>query len=80
VIDLGGGPNHDRIGFRYWQNPGALNTYLEKGGIGHFLAIISTVVQAAFSYSGMELIAITASETESPRRNVAKAVRRVFWK
>ncbi|KAH9914228.1 amino acid permease/ SLC12A domain-containing protein [Amylocystis lapponica] len=22
VLDLGGGPNHDRIGFRYWKNPG----------------------------------------------------------
>jgi amino acid transporter len=22
VIILGGGPNHDRLGFRYWDNPG----------------------------------------------------------
>jgi amino acid transporter len=22
VLDLGGGPSHDRIGFRYWKNPG----------------------------------------------------------
>jgi amino acid transporter len=41
---------------------------------------MGTIVQAAFSYSGMELVAITASETENPRRNVAKAVRRVFWR
>lgn len=80
MIDLGGGPNHDRIGFRYWHNPGALNTYLEEGGTGRFLAIMGAVVQAAFSFSGMELVALTASETESPRRNVAKAVRRVFWR
>lgn len=80
VIDLGGGPNHDRIGFRYWQNPGAVNSYLVEGGLGRFLAIAGTVVQAAFSYSGLELVAITASETQSPRRNVAKAVQRVFWR
>ncbi|KAG8959749.1 hypothetical protein FRC03_007525 [Tulasnella sp. 419] len=24
VIDLGGGPDHDRRGFRYWKNPGAM--------------------------------------------------------
>ena len=28
----------------------------------------------------MELVAIAASETQSPRRNIAKAVRRVFWR
>ena len=22
ILDLGGGPNRDRIGFRYWINPG----------------------------------------------------------
>ena len=27
IIDLGGGPDHDRIGFRYWNNPGAFNQY-----------------------------------------------------
>ena len=24
VIILGGGPNHDRLGFRMWKNPGGL--------------------------------------------------------
>lgn len=28
----------------------------------------------------MELVAIAASETESPRRNISKAVRRVFYR
>ncbi|TQN68388.1 Proline-specific permease [Colletotrichum shisoi] len=31
VIDLGGGPHGERIGFRYWQNPGAFNSYLVPG-------------------------------------------------
>lgn len=22
VLDFGGGPNHDLIGFQYWKNPG----------------------------------------------------------
>lgn len=26
VVDLGGGPNGDRLGFRYWRTPGAFNT------------------------------------------------------
>ena len=28
VLALGGGPDHDRKGFRYWKNPGAFNTYI----------------------------------------------------
>lgn len=83
IIDLGGGPNHERIGFRYWKNPGAVaGAGLEPNHVGldRFLGIIGVLVQAAFSFQGMELVAIAASETESPRRNIAKAVRRVFWR
>ena len=25
VVDLGGSPSGDRIGFRYWKNPGPFN-------------------------------------------------------
>lgn len=28
VLALGGGPNHDRTGFRYWHNPGAFKAYI----------------------------------------------------
>lgn len=81
VIDLGGAPNHERRGFQYWKNPGPIaGSGLEPNHIGldRFLGILSVLVQAAFSFQGMELVAIAASETESPRRNIAKAVRRVF--
>lgn len=27
VITLGGAPNHERIGFRYWNNPGPWTNY-----------------------------------------------------
>ncbi|KAJ8469798.1 hypothetical protein ONZ45_g16772 [Pleurotus djamor] len=82
VIDLGGAPNHERIGFRYWKNPGAIARagLVDNITTDRFLAIVSVIVQAAFSFQGMELVAIAASETESPRRNIAKAVRRVFYR
>ena len=41
IITLGGAPNHDRIGFRYWDNPGPMLEYLETGVLGrprHLLA------------------------------------------
>ncbi|CAG9950125.1 unnamed protein product, partial [Clonostachys rosea f. rosea IK726] len=37
-------------------------------------------IQATFSYGGSEMVAVAAGETENPRRNIPKAVRRVFWR
>ncbi|KAG1738964.1 general APC amino acid permease [Suillus lakei] len=83
IIDLGGAPNHHRLGFQYWKNPGVLaGAQLEPTHVGldRFLGILNIIVQASFSFQGMELVAIAASETENPRRNIAKAVRRVFFR
>ena len=80
ILDLGGGPNHDRLGFRYWKHPGAMNEYIAKGAEGRFLGLWSTLVNAAFAYGGVEMVAVAAGEAENPRRNIPKAVRRVFWR
>ncbi|KAF7289086.1 General APC amino acid permease [Mycena chlorophos] len=82
VLDLGGGPDHERIGFKFWINPGAVNRagLVQDIGADRFFAILKVVIQAAFSFQGMELVCIAASETENPRRNIAKAVRRVFYR
>ncbi|KAJ6138831.1 Amino acid/polyamine transporter I [Penicillium samsonianum] len=80
IITLGGAPTHDRIGFRYWKHPGPMNTYLEDGSLGRFLAFWKVFIQATFSYGGSEMVVIAAGETENPRRNIPKAVRRVFWR
>ncbi|KAJ5773764.1 Amino acid/polyamine transporter I [Penicillium paradoxum] len=80
IITLGGAPTHDRIGFRYWQHPGPMNTYLADGSLGRFLAFWKVFIQATFSYGGSEMVVVAAGETENPRRNIPKAVRRVFWR
>lgn len=82
VIDLGGGPDHDKIGFRYWRTPGALNRahLVSNVDTDRFLAWINVLVQTSFAYLGIEIVAIAASETENPRHNIAKAARRVFWR
>lgn len=81
ILDLGGGPNHDRIGFRYWKEPGP---FVQLNGIpgakGRFLAFWSVFVNAAFSFLGTEIVALTAGEAENPRRNVPKAIKRVFYR
>ncbi|XP_006461751.1 hypothetical protein AGABI2DRAFT_205624 [Agaricus bisporus var. bisporus H97] len=82
IVDLGGGPNGERIGFRFWNHPGAFNRagLVTNLNTDRFLAWLGVLVQAGFSFQGMELVAIAASETENPRRNITKAVRRVFWR
>lgn len=97
VVDLGGGPTHDRIGFRYWKNPGPFTDFDGfTGPKGHFLGTCSVAVQAAFSYLGTEAVAvrflvispltfltfrkIAAGEAKNPRRNIPKAIRRVFFR
>ncbi|KZT06916.1 amino acid permease [Laetiporus sulphureus 93-53] len=79
VLDLGGGPNHDRIGFRYWKNPGPFVQYNGiAGNKGRFLGWWAVMTQAAFSFIGTEIVAIAAGEAKNPRRNLPKAIRRVY--
>ena len=80
IIDVGGVPGQHRLGFQYWNNPGAMKTYIASGNTGRFLGLWSTLVNAAFSYGGVEVVAVAAGEAEDPRRNIPKAVRRVFWR
>jgi amino acid transporter len=41
VVDLGGVPGVDRIGFRYWKTPGPFVEYIATGRWGQFLGKIS---------------------------------------
>ncbi|EMD41814.1 hypothetical protein CERSUDRAFT_79441 [Gelatoporia subvermispora B] len=79
VLDLGGGPNHDRIGFRYWKHPGPFVQFENiAGSKGRFLGFFAVLTQAAFSFIGTEIVAIAAGEAKNPRRNLPKAIRRVY--
>jgi amino acid transporter len=80
IITCGGSPSGDVIGFRYWGYPGAMNEYLVSGPLGRFLAFWRVFTQATFAYGGSEMVVIAAGETENPRRNIPKAIRRVFWR
>lgn len=80
IITVGASPSGDAIGFRYWKHPGPMNEYLESGSLGRFLAFWKVFIQATFSYGGSEMVVVASGETENPRRNIPKAVRRVFWR
>lgn len=81
VIFFGGAPTHDRLGFRYWQNPGAFNPYKVSGGTGRFLAFWYAFVRSGFSFIlSPELITTAAGEAEAPRRNIPKATKRFVYR
>lgn len=81
ILFWGGGPDRDRLGFRYWENPGAANVYLATGDTGRFLALLKTVVLSAFPFTfAPELLVATGGEMQSPRRNLPTAARRYFYR
>ncbi len=47
---------------------------------GGWLSIISVFMIAGFSFQGTELVGVAAGEAKNPRREVPKAIRKVFWR
>lgn len=80
ILMLGGGPDHDRKGFRYWKSPGAFNTFKMEGAPGRFLAFWSTMVSATFAYLGTELVGVTVGEAQNPRKTIPRAIKLTFYR
>ncbi|KAK4617767.1 Proline-specific permease [Fulvia fulva] len=69
----------NRIGFRYWKEPGPFNSYLIPGDTGRFLGFWSTLISAACSHANVQVIALAGAETQNPRKIIPNAVRMTFW-
>ncbi|KEZ45009.1 Dicarboxylic amino acid permease [Scedosporium apiospermum] len=80
VLALGGGPDHDRKGFRYWNNPGAFKEYINEGPSGRFLGFWSCMVNATFAFLGTELVGVTVAEAQNPRKTVPRAIKLTFYR
>ncbi|KAI4166143.1 MAG: hypothetical protein LQ342_000029 [Letrouitia transgressa] len=81
ILFWGGGPKHNRLGFHYWKDPGAVNTYLKDGDAGRTVAFFSCLVLSAFPFTfAPELLVVTGGEMQSPRRNLPIAARRYFYR
>ncbi|KAF5098035.1 hypothetical protein D0Z00_002188 [Geotrichum galactomycetum] len=70
------------VGFRYWRNPGAFGPgiLVSNPNGGKFLGWLSSLVNAAFTFQGTELVGITAGESDNPRKTVPRAINRVFFR
>lgn len=83
ILFFGGGPSHDRLGFRYWQRPGAfVEPYLVPNvNTGRFLAFWTAMIKSGFSFIfSPELITTAAGEAVAPRRNIPKATNRFIYR
>lgn len=76
VLVLGGGPDNGRYneywGARYWYDPGPF-----CNGIRGFCSVFVT---AAFSFTGTELVGLSAAESANPVKSLPSAIKQVFWR
>ncbi|KAL1413663.1 amino acid transporter [Vanrija albida] len=80
IIDLGGVPGQERIGFRYWKNGKAFLPYKKTGSLGKFLGFFNALILALFAYMGTELVGVTVGEAKNPRKTVPSAIRKTFYR
>ncbi|AET39800.1 histidine permease Ecym_4789 [Eremothecium cymbalariae DBVPG len=76
VLICGGGPKNGYIGAKYWNDPGS---FVGASPGSQFKGLCSVFVTAAFSYSGTELVGVSAAESANPRYTLPKASKRTFW-
>ncbi|KAJ5231460.1 Amino acid/polyamine transporter I [Penicillium citrinum] len=80
IVMLGGNPAGDRFGFRYWNEPGAFNTFYKEGDTGRFLGFLAAVITASFTIAGPDYVSMAAGETINPRIVLPKAFNGVFYR
>ncbi|KAL8678347.1 MAG: hypothetical protein Q9186_005304 [Xanthomendoza sp. 1 TL-2023] len=68
----GGVIGPQKIGFKYWNDPGAFADSIN--------GVANTFVIAGTLYAGTEMVGITAGEANNPRVAVPRAIRQVFWR
>ncbi|KAL2817654.1 amino acid permease/ SLC12A domain-containing protein [Aspergillus granulosus] len=80
VTMVGGNPDKDPYGFRYWRDPGSFVEYLVPGDTGRFLGLLSCMIQGSFTMVGPEFISMAAGEAENPRRLMGRAFSSFVWR
>ena len=81
VTMVGGNPQHDAYGFRYWDVPGAFaSVTLADGRQGRFAGFLRALWTAAFTIVGPEYLATVAGECERPRTYLKNAFKTIYWR
>ncbi|KAI5852023.1 amino acid permease/ SLC12A domain-containing protein [Tricharina praecox] len=80
ITMVGGNPQRDAYGFRYWKNPGAFAEHYSTGDLGRFMGFVACLIQASFTIAGPDYVAISAGEAENARVVMPRAFKAVTYR
>lgn len=81
VLFFGGGPSHDRLGFRYWKHGNAFKEHLTGGSTGRFLSVWTAIIKAGYSFiMSPELIVACSGEVTNPRRALPRCANQFIYR
>ncbi|KAJ4265295.1 hypothetical protein NW762_004580 [Fusarium torreyae] len=78
ITMVGGNPQHDAYGFRYWKNPGAFVEFSSTGSLGKFEGFLAALWSASFTCVGPEFVGMMSAEAKHPRTYVKTAFKIVY--
>jgi len=76
---VGGNPQKDAYGFRYWRNPGPMNP-AGNGDLGRFEGFLGALWAASFCVVGPEYISMVSGEAKRPRVYIKNAFKTVYFR
>ncbi|VTO83170.1 unnamed protein product [Fusarium graminearum] len=81
VTMVGGNPQGDAYGFRYWSNMSdAFATFRSEGDLGRLEGFMGALASAAFFVVGPDYISMVAAEAKHPSRYVKTAFKTVYFR
>jgi len=80
ITAVGGNPQHEPYGFRYWYSPGAFAEYIHKGTLGKFEGFLGSLFSACFTVVGPEYLGMVAGETARPRAYLKNGFKTLYWR
>jgi amino acid transporter len=78
VTMVGGNPQGDAYGFRYWNDPGPFAEYRSTGSLGRFEGFLAGLWAASFAIVGPEYISMVAAEAKRPSVYIKTAFKTVY--
>ncbi|KAB8230846.1 AAT family amino acid transporter [Aspergillus alliaceus] len=80
ITMVGGNPQRDVYGFRYWRDPGPMVEYLHTGNLGRLEGVLAALWTASFTIAGPEFVNLLAAEAKHPRTYVKTAFKVIYWR
>ncbi|ETI26948.1 hypothetical protein G647_10047 [Cladophialophora carrionii CBS 160.54] len=78
ITMVGGNPEHDAYGFRYWTDGQAFREKIDTGDLGRLQGFLAALSSALFTVVGPEYISIVAAEAVRPRIYIKAAFKMVY--